>query len=95
MVAARAKSAAPVVVAPVVEPVVEKFGREKFCAAVASDTAAKPVPQTHPELRGREKFCAAVRADTHQVQVLEANQNPVLSGLTGRKRFSAAVKKSN
>ena len=94
MVAARAKSAAPVVVAPVVEQVVEKFGRERFCAAVARDTAAKPVPQTHPELRGREKFCDAVRANTHQVQVLKANQNPVLSRLTGRKRFGAAVKKS-
>lgn len=91
MVAARSTPAAPAVVALAVEPVAEKFGRERFCASVTADAARKPKSQNHPEKHGRERFSADVRVDSTP-QILSAKLNPVLAGLTGRARFVAAVK---
>ena len=90
MVAARAKSAAPVLVAPVVEPVVEKFGRERFNESCARDAARKPKPANHPELRGRERFAAGVDSTP---QILSANVGGEKKELKGRARFNSAVAK--
>jgi hypothetical protein len=98
MVAAHAKSAAPVVVAPVVAPVLEKFGRERFNASCVADAAKKPKLQSHPKLHGRDRFCAAVRVDGTP-QILPGNSIPaalddsIKEKLTGRARFNQAVAK--
>jgi hypothetical protein len=85
-----AKSAAPVVVAPVVAPVVERFGRERFAASCAADFAAKS--QSRPELHGRDRFLADVRVTGTPRQIVTAAPGEEKQ-LKGRDRFLAAVAK--
>jgi hypothetical protein len=65
-------------------------GRARFNASCSRDAAAKPKAKSHPELHGRDRFSADARINA-LTQILSGNQKPIPAGLTGRKRFAAAV----